>query len=294
MKIGIIITPERNKEKIIKALQEEKVDYEFINLLDNDWFESFQGQFSGYLIYPPSYPYEWMNVFFKRLYYVQHLIKDKSTPSLETISMYESKIAMHDFYKVHNIPHVTSYTFYNFQDALEYGHGCTLPVVVKEDAGSGATGVNIIKKRSELIKKIKKSFYFNNKSKRKFNIYNLKLKLYPFKIALDTKWNYLPFAPKRMGFIHIQKYNKVKYEWRIIRIGDSYFGHKKLEDSDGYHSGTLNKGWGPIPYEILNLVKEVSNRTHLDNANFDIFETQNGELYFNEIQAIFGTSTEEQ
>src|SRR5699024_1423652 len=97
-----------------------------------------------------------------------------------------------------------------------------------------------------------------------------------------------------MGFIHIQKYNKVKYEWRIIRIGDSYFGHKKLEDSDGYHSGTLNKGWGPIPYEILNLVKEVSNRTHLDNANFDIFETQNGELYFNEIQAIFGTSTEEQ
>jgi len=97
MKIGIIITPERNQKKIIKALKEERVNYTIINLIDDNWLTYFQGQFDGYIIYPPSYPYEWTNLFFKRLYYINHLIQEKSTPNLDAISMYESKIAMHDF-----------------------------------------------------------------------------------------------------------------------------------------------------------------------------------------------------
>src|SRR5699024_11841457 len=59
-------------------------------------------------------------------------------------------------------------------------------------------------------------------------------------------------------------------------------------------SGTLNKGWGEIPHRILNLVREVSNRLNLNMMSFDLFETINGEFYFNELQVIFGTSTEEQ
>lgn len=294
MKIGIIITPERNKTKIIKALREEKIEYTFINLIDNDWLDFFKGQFDGYLIYPPSFPYEWTNLFFKRLYYINSLIREKSTPSLDTVSMYESKIAMHDFYKLNNIPHIEANTFYNMQDAVEYAHGCELPVVVKEDQGSGAVGVKIISERNKLFKLIKKSFYCNNQINSVFNLKNIKLKLYPYKLAIKNKKNYFPLLAKRVGFIHIQNYERVKYEWRIIRIGKSYFGHKKLEDDAGFHSGSLNKGWGEVPEEILNLVREVSNRTNLDNANFDLFETEKGNLYFNEIQAIFGTSTEEQ
>src|SRR5699024_9655986 len=181
------------------------------------------------LIYMHLYIYKYRNIFFKRLYYINHLIKDKMTPSLDAISMYESKISMNDFYKVHNIPHITSHTFYNFQDALEYAHDCSLPVVVTEVDDSGAMGVKIEKERKELINLIKKSFYNENKIKTKWNIKSLKQKLYPFKIAHDTKQNYLPLKSKRKGFIHIQNYKEVKYEWRIIRIGESYFGHKKIE-----------------------------------------------------------------
>src|SRR5699024_6804936 len=255
MKIGIIITPATKKTKLIKALKEENVDYTFINLLDDQWFEYFQDQYDGYLVYPPAFTYEWRNIFFKRLYYINHLIKDKMTPSLEAISMYESKISMHDFYKVHNIPHIKSHTFYNFQDALEYAHGCSLPIVFKEDDGSGAMGVKIVRERKELINLVKKSFYLENKIKTKWNIKKIKQKLYPFKIAYNTK---------------------------------------QIENDKGYHSGTLNKGWYEIPHRILNLVREVSNRLNLNMMSFDLFETINGEFYFNELQVIFGTSTEEQ
>src|SRR5699024_2397590 len=298
MNIGIVITTERSRNKIIKALKEEQVDYTFINLIDDNWLDYFKGQFDGYLIYPPSFPYEWKNLFFKRLYYINDLIKDRMTPNLQAISIYESKIAMHDFYKANNIPHIKANTFYNLQDALEYSHGCKLPVVVKEDEGSSSVGVNIFKDRKKLIKMIKKSFYFNNQITKKLNFKNIKSKLSPYKknfnIALNTKWNYFPSNTKRVGFIHIQSYEKIKYEWRIIRIGESYFGHKKLEDEEGFHSGSLRKGWGEIPIQILNLVKEVSDKINFDNTSFDLFETSNGELYFNEIQVMFGVSTEEQ
>lgn len=294
MKIGIIITPERNRKKIIMALNEEKIDYTIINLIDNNWLSYFQGQFDGYIIFPPSYPYEWTNIFFKRLYHIEHLIRNKSTPNLDAISIYESKISMHDYFKIHNIPHAKSYTFYNLQDALEYAHNCELPVVVKEDAGSGAEGVKIFKNRKKLLRLVKKSFYFSNQVKNDLSLQGIKSKLYPYKKALDTKREYFPLKSRRRGFIHIQTYKDVKYEWRIIRIGDSYFGHKKIEDKHGYHSGSLNKGWGEIPYYILNLVREVSDRRSLNNMCFDLFETENGELYFNELQAMFGTSTEEQ
>lgn len=294
MKIGIITTPRKKRPKLIKALEEERVDYVFINMLKNDWLSYFQGQFDGYIIYPPAYTEEWKNTFFKRLFYVSHLIHNKVTPNLKSISMYESKIAMHDFYKVHNIPHVNSKTFYNIQDAYEYAHGCKLPVVLKEDSGSGAKGVRIINDRKELIKLVRKSFYYNQKVNNSINFNDLKSKLLPYKMLIDTKSNYLPIEGRRKGFIHVQNYEKVKYEWRIIRIGESYFGHKKVADDLGYHSGSLSKEWGEIPSKVLNLVKNVSTKINFNNMCFDIFETEEGEFYFNELQALFGTSTEEQ
>src|SRR5699024_11482205 len=111
-----------------------------------------------------------------------------------------------------------------------------------------------------------------------------KQKLHSSKIVYNTKLTYLQLKSKRKGLINIQNYEKVKYEWRNIRIGESYFGHKKIENEEGYHSGTLNKGWGEIPHRILNLVREVSNRLNLNMMSFDLFETINGEFYFNELQ----------
>src|SRR5690554_5557109 len=102
MKIGVIITPERNQSKIIKALKEEKIQYEIINLLSDDWCSYFKKDFDGFLIYPPSFPDEWKNLFIKRLYLLKDKLHGRSLPSIESIIMYESKITMHDFYKINN------------------------------------------------------------------------------------------------------------------------------------------------------------------------------------------------
>ncbi|MBP1969193.1 glutathione synthase/RimK-type ligase-like ATP-grasp enzyme [Virgibacillus natechei] len=298
MKIGVIITPERKRENIINAFKDLDIEYDFIDLMADEWDSYLEKDYDGYLIYPPSFPDEWKSLFMKRLFLLKDMLKGKSLPSLDSIIMYESKITMHDYYKVNNLPHIESHSFYNYQQAVEYGKKCRLPVVIKEDSGSGAIGVKIISRRQQLLRVIRRSFLLNNKI-RKYNSIksiknSLKAKLYPYKIFLDSKKQFLPKSSNSSGVIHIQSYVKIKNEWRVIRIGDSFFGHKKLEDEKGFHSGSLNKGWGHVKSDLLNLVKEWSDKLQLESMCFDIFEDYEGNYYINELQVMFGTSTDAQ
>lgn len=298
MKIGVIITPERKREKIEKAFEDTDIKYDFINLLSDDWDDKFKKEYDGYLIYPPSFPDDWKNLFIKRLILLRDILEGKSLPSLDSVIIYESKVSMHDYFKVNDLPHIESCSFYNYQHALKYGKRCSLPVILKEDSGSGAIGVKIIKNRNQLIRKIRKSFLFSNKV-RKYNglksinqaIIN---RIYPYKLFIDSKKQYLPKKRNTSGMIHLQSYLNIKYEWRVIRIGNSFFGHKKLEDKKGFHSGSLNKEWGHINFDLLELVKKWSDRLDLESMCFDIFEDYEGNYYINELQVMFGTSTESQ
>lgn len=298
MKIGVIITPERKREKIENAFKEYDIEYEFINLLDHDWDKYFERDFDGYLIYPPSFPDEWKSIFIKRLCLLKDELAGKSVPNIDSIIMYESKVSMHDYYKINNLPHIKTYSFYNYQQALRFSKQCTLPVVLKEDSGSGAIGVRVINNRRQLVKMIHKSFLINNKVRKLDGfkaIKNLiKSKLYPYKIFLDSNKQYFPKRHKSSGSIQIQSYLNVKYEWRVIRIGQSFFGHKKLADSRGFHSGSLNKEWGHINKDLLSLVKKWSDDLNLESMCFDVFEDYSGNYYINELQVMFGTSTEAQ
>lgn len=298
MKIGIISVPNKKNEKIVQALEEKGMKYVFINLLSSNWEDYFKTNFDGFLIYPPSFPNDWKTIFFKRLILIEDKLKGRSVPNFKSILFYESKILMHDFYKLHNLPHVESFTSFNYKESLFYAKKCDLPVIIKQDDGSGALGVKLLKSRRALINYVHRSFLLNNKIRKYSNIKDIlkrqKNNLYPYKIFFDTKRKYIPKENKRLGHVHFQKYINIKNEWRIIRIGEAYMGHKKLEDSNGYHSGSLNKEWGGVNEDLLNLVKLWSESLDLDCMCFDIFEDQNGNYYINELQVLFGTSTEEQ
>src|SRR5699024_4527063 len=154
-----------------------------------------------------------------------------------------------------------------------------------------------IRNRFHLKTIITRAFFINYKYLKfnsKFLIKKIKNFLYPYKIFKDSSNQFLPSIENNKGYIHIQEYIKIKYEWRIIRIDESYFGHKKLEDDGGFHSGSLNKGWGEVNKDLLDMVKEWTERHHFESICLDIFEDKHGNYYINEIQVMFGTSTKEQ
>ena len=85
----------------------------------------------------------------------------------------------------------------------------------------------------------------------------------------------------------MQKHVPIAAEWRMVRIGDSFFGHAKGTHGE-FHSGSGKVDWSRPPNELLDLLEEVTERGKFRSMNVDIFETTEGDYLVNELQAVFG------
>ena len=65
-------------------------------------------------------------------------------------------------------------------------------------------------------------------------------------------------------------------------------GHQKLKKGD-FCSGSDMVGWVRPTDKVLDLVSHVLEKGRFQTADIDIFEGEDGNLYVNEIQAIFGS-----
>lgn len=96
------------------------------------------------------------------------------------------------------------------------------------------------------------------------------------------------YDESQRGFVMLQEYIPHEYEWRVVRIGDSFFAHKKLKRGNKA-SGTLKKEYGTPPLDLIDFVKEITDKHQLYSQSVDIFESERGYL-INEMQCIFGQS----
>ena len=78
-------------------------------------------------------------------------------------------------------------------------------------------------------------------------------------------------------------------EWRLVRIGDSFFGHVKGRAA-GLHSGSGLVEWDVPEERHLNFLLEVTEKGMFRSMDVDVFETTDGQLFVNELQAVFGAS----
>ncbi|GAJ23391.1 unnamed protein product, partial [marine sediment metagenome] len=90
------------------------------------------------------------------------------------------------------------------------------------------------------------------------------------------------------GCVLFQEYLADASEWRIIRLGKSYFGHQKLKKGQ-FHSGSGKVGWYDPPKKLLNFVYEVTEKGNFTSMDIDIFETRDGRYLVNELQSMFGS-----
>ena len=94
---------------------------------------------------------------------------------------------------------------------------------------------------------------------------------------------------RQKDYFIVQDYVKdVQHEWRILKVGDSYFGHQKLM-KDGFASGSGKVGWVAPPRELLEMVHDICQKGGFPCMDVDIFETKDGKYSINELQASFGS-----
>lgn len=294
--IGIIVSPDRKKEKILAALKEENVNYYFIDIFKDNWKYEVKKGTQGFLLYPPAYGAMWKITFNRRLKYLIDKYNVVVSPSLNAVEIYESKTAMYDFMEINNIAHPKTSIYFNYTDIKENLSTTNFPVIIKADGGSGASNIKVITNPLQYKNIINRVFLFNYKYK---NVLDIKRSFTKF------IYRYVSFSRNKNGYmipkdelfssyIIQQDIIDVKFEWRVIFINDSYFIHGKGQNDNGFHSGSKKKIWDFEDFKVLNFAKNIIEKHNLYDINIDIFEDGNGDLFVNEIQCIFGTSLEYQ
>lgn len=294
--IGIIISPDRRKEKIVNAIEEKQIEYCFIDIFGHDWNEEVLDEVEGILLYPPASSSLWKVTFFRRVRYLVEKYDVVTSPSLNSVELYETKTAMYDYMEINNIPHPNTKIYYNYKDIKKGISKKKFPLIIKADGGSGASNIKKINKKNQYLNIINKVFFMN---------YNYKSFTAVKSKFTNSVYRYINFIKRNNGYIipkdeffssYIieQEMINIKYEWRVIFINDSFFIHGKGENKDGFHSGSKMKIWNFEDFKVLDFAKHILEKNNLYDISIDIFEDDVGDLYVNEIQCIFGTSLEYQ
>jgi len=188
----------------------------------------------------------------------------KVFPSEMDLWIYESKVRCTLLMRKLLIPHPDTFIFYEKEKAVRYVKSATYPIVFKTDLGSDSSGVVIIKHLSQAIKLINKCFNHGYSS------------------------TFFDPNDKQQGFILFQKFIKNVKEWRVVRIGNSYFAYEKGKKGE-FHSGTKIKYFADPPMPLMEFVRAVTDKLGTRCMSVDIFCDEH-EYYVSELQTYFGVS----
>jgi glutathione synthase/RimK-type ligase-like ATP-grasp enzyme len=194
-------------------------------------------------------------------------LEGRMVPTSLELSLYESKRRLAYFLQQNGIPHPSTRVFYRRDEALAFLSTCDYPQVYKTNVGSSASGVEILRDRTSAMRFARQVFdrYYINKSMWEWR---------------DTEW----------GTMIVQQFIEGAREHRIIRIGDSWFGHEKAMRADQeFMSGSGVNEWTPPSQALLDFCESIALRFGMRTMCFDVFETTDGRFLVNELQTWFGS-----
>lgn len=280
MILGILNEFEGCEEDYIKSCESLGIKYKIIDFISNDWVDNIiRANCDGYLVRPSYQKEVWKKMYDEKLFLLNKVMGKPIYPTYEELFIYENKKNVASWLRIKEINHPKTWIYYRKKDALDFIHGYSdYPIVFKTSIGSAAIGVKYIETKKEALRLVERIFT-------KWRFYNLGY----------TKWcktkyglSYPLMDDKQYNFIIFQEKINVKYEWRMIKIGDSYFGHQKISNGK-FHSGSNLVGWVKPPEELLHFTKLVCELGNFNSMALDIFEDINGTYYINELQSIFGS-----
>lgn len=271
--------------------------YKVFDLTVETWLEDITAYSPSILLLKPSGKTSlYRSLYQERLEILVNSLSYKTYPSLEEVRIYESKRCLAYWAKAHKLPHPKTWIYYHRNEALKAINKINLPLVGKMNIGSSGKGVQILHTKDEVKKYVKRAFSDGLVSSTGPKLRQGKLiqrtwhKLTHPKELINKLRTYREIASdSQKGFIILQEFIKHDYEWRAVRIGNSYFAHKRLVLNDKA-SGTLAKEYKAPPVELLNFVRSLTDLFKFRSIAIDVFEPVKGQYLINEAQCIFGQS----
>jgi len=263
-RIGILFDLAHQHHFNIQACIEEEVSYQVIDITQDNWLETIKAaQCDGIIGQPIAWNRVWKQLYEDRLYILEHILEYPVIPSFKETWFYESKRRSCDWLKAHQLPHPQTYVFYDKEEALQFLDHCEYPIMFKSDLGAGSKGVQVCREKGHAIRLMNQCFKAGYRT--------------PNTDIRDKQWGYVIF----------QQYLEDANEWRLVRVGDSFFCRVKGKVGD-YHSGSGKMSWGTPPPALLDDFKALTDQHQFKSMNIDYFEDKNGNYYINELHTVFG------
>ena len=278
------------------ACEKRNIDYDIIDLTSYEWLDKLLNVSYGYYLACPSVTVSYFKTLYdERIYILEKIMGLNIYPSYQEISIHENKRFLSYWLKANNLPHTKTYVFYNKVNAINFINQTNLPIVTKINIGASGSGVKIFRSKNKAKNYIEQAFL--SKGVRSQIGPNLKMGRYierfknivrnPAHLKNRIK-DYITIASNpQKHFVIFQEYIHHDYEWRVVKIGDSYFGHQKVKKGDKA-SGTKGIDYILPPVKLLNFVRKVSEKFNFNSMAFDLFEDGKGGYLINELQTIFG------
>ncbi len=188
-------------------------------------------------------------------------------PSILELDLYEAKRTCAAFLALHGIPHPETNVFYDYQAAAKHIETASFPLVFKTHVGSSANGVEILRTRRQALRL----------AKRLFNGYYLKK-------------NEFDLRAREWGYVFVQEFVENVKEFRVLKIGESWFGYQKGKtDDQTFLSGSGVEVHLDPPKDLLDFCYDIAERFHFTTMDFDIFQNAAGDYLVNELQTWFGS-----
>lgn len=251
----------------VHACRELGVSYSLLDLQADDWLERIKrSECDAFLVWPSSIPARWKQMFDDRVRFLVEDLRLLVYPSLKELWLYESKLRAREWLAVHEFPHPKTWVFFDRSEALEFSLRCPLPIVFKTESGGSASGVYVLRRRRGVENIIRLAF------------------------GPGVPLKSLP-RERQQGVVYFQEYLPFAKEWRMVRVGDSFFGYRKEPGEGGLHSASHRWSWLDPPRSLLDLLLAVTEAGPFTSMDVDVFESQDGRYLVNELQTVFGATT---
>jgi hypothetical protein len=274
-----------------------QIEYSKISVLSYNWLFEVKEIKPQIILTKPG----GVSAAFKDLYDECLMILEKELgyfcfPTLKEVLIYENKKYLAYWLEANEIPYPPTYVFYNKKEALQRLENTKYPIIGKTNIGASGSGIEILADKNSGRDYINRAFSAKGLTRRsgpnleKGGLIKRGLKYIfsPTKIFRKFKKYKIAASEIQKDYIILQEYIPHDYEWRVVRMGDSFFAHKKVKKGDK-SSGSLIKEYGKPPLSLLDFVKKITDKHQLYSQAVDIFELD-GQYLVNEMQCIFGQS----
>jgi hypothetical protein len=261
--LGLLSDRRHEHRHYMAACLELRVSYRVLDITRDNWLDTVQASgCHAFLAWPFIHTALWKGLWDERMAQLDELGL-LLCPNRRELWLYESKRRARDWCRARGIEQPRTWVFFDREEARAFLASAEFPVVFKTDHGSSARGVTVCQTAREARRLVDASFA------RGRVIHRGDLR--------DRAW----------GYVICQEYLPDVNEWRMVRIGDSYFCRFK-ERKGAFHSGSGSVRWAAPPPRLLDLLRSITESAGFTSMNADIFETLDGRFLVNELHAVFG------